>query len=44
MVYEEPVRMRDEIAMTLFGKPFDELTDEEKMQVHSKALKLKGVV
>jgi hypothetical protein len=44
MKYIEPVRMRDEIAMELFGKTFEELAEEEKMQVHNKAVKLKGVV
>lgn len=40
--YEEPVRMRDMIAQEVFGKPFDELTDEEKDEVHNIAIQLKG--
>jgi hypothetical protein len=44
MTYEEPVRLRDSLAMEMFGKSFDELSDEEKMMVHNKAIKMKGVV
>ena len=33
--YVEPVRTRDIIAQQLFKKPFDELTDDQKDQVHN---------
>ncbi|OYT64175.1 hypothetical protein B6U67_00805 [Methanosarcinales archaeon ex4484_138] len=32
--YQEPVRTRDAVAMKMYGKPFDELTDEQKQKVH----------
>lgn len=38
MKYEEPTRMRDQIAQRLFSKPFDELTDDEKNKVHEVAI------
>jgi len=43
-MYQEPTRMRDIIAMVVFGKKFDDLTDEEKMVVHNKAVKLQEMM
>jgi len=40
--YEEPVRLRDQIAQEMFGKPFGELTDAEKWQVHDEATTRRG--
>jgi hypothetical protein len=41
MVYEEPERTRDLIAEHVFGKNFDELSDEEKEAVHELAVELR---
>lgn len=35
---KEPERMRDSLANELFGKPFNELSDEEKQKVHNVAM------
>lgn len=34
----EGMRRRDKIALEMFGKPYDELTDEQKKEVHEKAI------
>lgn len=39
--YTEPVRLRDKIALMLYKKKFDELTDEQKNKVHKVALQRK---
>jgi hypothetical protein len=41
LIYEEPERTRDLIAEYVFGKNFDELSDEEKEAVHELAVELR---
>jgi len=41
--YKEPERMRDMIAEAVYGKKFDELTDEQKQKVCNIAQKIKEV-
>ena len=42
--YTEPVRFRDKLAMELFNKKFDELSDEQKNRVHEESIKRRGKV
>lgn len=43
-MYEEPERLRDLIAKTIYNKNFEQLSDLEKEKVHSIAIKLKKVI
>jgi hypothetical protein len=40
-MYEEPERTRDIIAENVFGKRFDELSEEEKEAVHELVTELR---
>ena len=35
--WQDPERMRDSLAKEIYGKPFNELTDEQKQKVHNVA-------